>query len=161
MSAATAPGLRQLLTVRVGTAADTLRRGAALRLRREHDLSLSESRVLWMIDAMQPVRLRDIAADAGADKAQVSRIVTSLVKQGLVERRSIKGDARSAMLLLTVSGKEKLAAVSATVRERDTQLRSAIKPSEAEALFSILDRLTARARDLIDTEERLQRPAGR
>src|SRR6059058_2920329 len=92
------PAFRNLLAFQVSSTADALRRSAAMRMRREHELSLAQVRALALIEHLQPVRLRDVAADAGADKAQISRVVTSLVERGLVMRRALAGDARSAHL---------------------------------------------------------------
>src|SRR4051794_39546817 len=95
------PAYRSLLGFHVTSTAAALRRSAALQMKREHDVSLAQVRTLALIEHLQPVRLRDVAADAGADKAQISRVVTTLVSRGYVSRRSLAGDARSAHLELT------------------------------------------------------------
>src|SRR4051812_3459340 len=99
------PAFRNLLAYQVSSTADALRRSAALRMRREHEVSLAQVRALALIEHLQPVRLRDVAADAGADKAQISRVVSSLVDKGYVSRRALAGDAQSAHLELTDSGR--------------------------------------------------------
>ena len=98
------PAFRNLLGFQVCHTADALRRSSAMCMRREHDLSLSQVRALALIEHLQPVRLRDVVADAGADKAQISRVVSSLVARGYVTRRARPGDARSAHLELSAVG---------------------------------------------------------
>lgn len=153
---------RNLLAFQVTSTADALRRSAALQMRREHDMSLAQVRTLAMIEQLQPVRLRDVAADAGSDKAQISRVVSSLVSRGYVVRRALAGDARSAHLELTEAGRERMDALENTLAERDRALRSTLQPAEAEQLASMLGRVRKTADELMIEEERFekrQRPA--
>lgn len=151
-----APAFRALLAYQINSTSEALRRGAALRLRREHDVSLMEWRTLALIEHLQPVRLRDLAADFGADKAQISRIVTALVDRGLVVRRARAGDARSAQLELTEPGRVKTVALARSAQERDRAFRACLKPAELEQLLDMLARIRSRALELLDEEERLQ-----
>jgi DNA-binding MarR family transcriptional regulator len=148
------PAFRNLLAYQVTSTADALRRSAATRMRREHDLSLAQVRTLGLIEHLQPVRLRDVAADAGADKAQISRVVTSLVGRGLVTRRALVGDARSAHLELTASGAEMVTALLRTLQERDRILKAGFQGTEVDQFLSLLARLRVTADQLELDEER-------
>jgi DNA-binding MarR family transcriptional regulator len=150
------PAFRALLAYQINSTSEVLRRGAALRLRREHDVSLTEWRTLALIEHLQPVRLRDLAADFGADKAQISRIVTALVSRGLVVRRLREGDARSAQLELSDSGRAKTLALTRSAQDHDRAFRACLKPAEVDLLVGMLARVRTRAQDLLDEEERLQ-----
>src|SRR6185369_3641522 len=112
---------------------------------------------LALIQHLQPVRLRDVAADAGADKAQISRVVTSLVGRGYVARRALAGDARSAHLELTEAGRTKVTAVFHSLEERDRALRSALQPAEADQLISLLARVRKTADEFTQEEERFEK----
>jgi len=149
------PAFRNLLANQIASTADALRRSAAMRMKREHDMSLAQVRALALIDHLQPVRLRDVAADAGADKAQISRVVSSLVSRGLVSRRALAGDARSAHLELTTEGRDKFAAVSRTLEERDRVVREALTPSDFDRLVATLAQVRQAADQLSLEEERL------
>jgi DNA-binding MarR family transcriptional regulator len=151
------PGFRALLSYHINSTSDVLRRAAALKLRRELDVSLMESRTLMLIDFLQPVRLRDLVADSGADKAQISRVVSSLVSRGFVVRKSHLSDGRSAQLELTQSGRLKLAGLARLTHERDRVLRECLDPAEVEALAGMLARLRAKAVELVREEARMQR----
>jgi DNA-binding MarR family transcriptional regulator len=146
------PAFRDLLGFQIGSAADALRKSAALRMRREHDVSLAQLRALTLIEHLQPVRLRDVAADAGADKAQISRVVSSLVSRGYVARRALAGDARSAHLELTEAGRDKVGALFQSLQERDRAIRASFEPAEVEQFTGFLARVR-RAADLLTLEE--------
>ena len=154
------PAFRALLGYQVHSASEVVRRGQAMRLRREHGVSLMEWHTLALIEHLQPVRLRDLAADFGADKAQISRIVTALVDRGLVLRRALHGDARSAHLELSESGRDKAGSLSRSAGEDDRDLRGCLKPGELEQLAAILARVKARAQEMLDEEERRQPGTG-
>jgi DNA-binding MarR family transcriptional regulator len=154
------PAYSNLLAYQVTSTSDALRRSAAMQMRREHDVSLAQARTLVLIDALQPVRLRDVAADAGADKAQISRVVTSLVSRGYITRRALAGDARSAHLELTATGHEKMMAMVRTMNERDRRLRGGLQPGEADLLAALLLRVRKTADEMALDEERLERQPG-
>jgi len=156
MAERSAPAFRALLGYQINSTSEALRRGATLRLRREHDLSLMEWRTLALIEHLQPVRLRDLAADFGADKAQISRIVTALVSRGLVMRRLRESDTRSAQLELSEAGRAKILALIRAAQERDRAFRACLKPAEVEQLVGMLARIRARALELLEEEERRQ-----
>ena len=149
------PAFRNLLAFQVSSTADSLRRSVAMRMKREHDLSIAQMRALALIEHLQPVRLRDVAADAGADKAQISRVVSSLVDKGFVSRRALAGDARSAHLELTEGGREKFDGLQKTLQERDRAIRDAMQSGEADMLVAILARVRKVADELSAEEERL------
>jgi DNA-binding MarR family transcriptional regulator len=149
------PAFRNLLAYQVTSTADALRRSAAMRMRREHDVSLSQVRTLALIERLQPVRLRDVAADAGADKAQISRVVSSLVGRGYVSRRVLAGDARSAHLELTTEGRDKVTSLYRSLQERDGALKIGFQPGEVEQFQALLARLRKTADQLAADEERL------
>jgi len=148
------PAYRNMLAWHVTSTADALRRGAAMQMRREHDVSLAQVRILALIDSLQPVRLRDVAADAGADKAQISRVVSSLVKRGYVARQALEGDARSAHLALTEDGRQKMHALVRTMSDRDAHLRSTMQAAEIDQLTTLLARVRKTADELAVHEER-------
>jgi DNA-binding MarR family transcriptional regulator len=153
--AARVPLFHALLSYQVTSTSDALRRGAALRLQREHGLPLAQWRVLARIAAMQPVRLQDLASSSEADKGQVSRIVTSLVQANLVHRTAHAKDARSSHLGLTEAGETVVSEFGASSRERDHDFRACFTAAEAEQLTAMLARLKTRALEL-EEQERLR-----
>lgn len=150
------PAFRPLLSYEVNSTSDVLRRSAAMRFRREHDVSLMEWRTLALIESLQPVALRDLVAHSSTDKAQISRIVTALVGRGFVERRAHATDARSAELKLTAGGRKAIRGLNEAARDRDRQFRETLTPQEIEQLVTALAKLKAKAQELVAFEERLQ-----
>jgi DNA-binding MarR family transcriptional regulator len=150
------PAFRALLSYQIGGTSDVMRKEAALRLRREHGVSLVQARTLALIEFLQPVRLRDVAVDSGADKAQISRTVSALVADGLVLRRAHAGDARSSHLELTEAGRAKVAGLALSAQAHDRRLRACLQPDEVEQFAGMLARLRACAQDMVDEEERRQ-----
>lgn len=148
-----APAFLPLLSYEVNSTSDALRRSAALRFRREHDVSLMEWRTLALIEHLQPVTLRALTDYSSTDKAQISRIVSALVERGMVERRAHSSDARSAQLALSAEGRAKVKGLAKTARARDRVFRAVLDEGEAEVLVEALRKLKARALALIEEEE--------
>lgn len=155
------PAFRHLIASQINAASSALRRSQALRLRREFDLSEVEWRTILLIEFMQPVRLRDVAAESAADKAQISRIVTALVKRGLIVRQEYASDARSAFLSLSTSGKDLAARLSQLAAQYEAELRTELGQAGAEQLLRTLALVRDKAMQSALAEERLGATARR
>lgn len=153
------PAFLSLLSYEVNSASDALRRSAALRFRREHDVSLMEWRTLALIEHLQPVTLRALTDYSSTDKAQISRIVSALVERGLVERRAHSTDARSAELVLTAAGRKKVKGLARTAQLRDRSFRGELNAQEAAQLVAMLRKLKAKAIAMIEEEDQAQAQA--
>ncbi len=128
-------------------------------MKRELDISLVEWRTLALLEARQPVRLRDVAAESDSDKAQISRIVSSLVERGLVRRQVVAQDARSAHLSLTPAGTEMAEKLSAIALDGDRVLRAACDEASIESMLATLLVLRKKAIELHDAEELAHTPS--
>jgi DNA-binding MarR family transcriptional regulator len=140
--------IRDLLSYRIHRLANALSRGAALRYRREFDVSLMEWRILALLGGFAPMTLKRLAREAGLDKSQASRAVAGLVARGLVLRLPGEGDAREVALRLSAEGERLQQGLMRAARERDAAFRAALTASERAALDTALDRLEAEARRL-------------
>lgn len=152
------PAFRPLLSYDVNNTSDVLRRSAALRFRREHNVSLMEWRTLARIEALQPVALRELVTSSSIDKAQLSRVVTALTERGYVERSAHATDARSAQLKLTAAGRKLIKALAASAQDRDRIFRECLTQKEIDQLVSTLAKLKARAQALVDEEGTQAKP---
>lgn len=155
MAHASAPPFRRLIASQISAASDALRRGDALRLKREFDLSQVECRTIVLIEFMQPVRLREVCTESNADKAQISRIVAELVRRGLVMRREFVGDARSAMLELTSTGAQVAVRLKQLGDEREAALRAALGEVASDHLLRAISVVRDKASQLANEEESL------
>ena len=151
-SSASGPTIRKLLSYRVHSVANLLSRGAALRYRREFDVSLWEWRTVALLGEAGPWSLQALAGAAALDKGQMSRVVAGLVERGLVARAVDCDDARGVRLTLTRDGRRVCAGLLRSAAERNRTFESVLTARERAQLESILAKLGAAARDLIERE---------
>lgn len=131
--------ISQLLSYRLSRTSSALSRSAALRYRREFDVSLGEWRAIALIAADPTLTLNRLARRAGLDKAQMSRVVARLSERGLVNRTA--GSGRTSQLALTEAGTGVYRGLIAAANERDAQFLAALSPDEAAVLLRALDHL--------------------
>ncbi|MEU4654055.1 MarR family transcriptional regulator [Streptomyces sp. NPDC023723] len=143
--------ISELLSYRLSRTSSALSRSAALRYRREFDVSLGEWRTIALIAADPTLTLNRLARRAGLDKAQMSRVVRGLVERGLVNRT--EGTGRSRQLALTEAGVEVYRGLIGAANERDAAFAAALTDEEARALGRALDKLA----DLALSLERQER----
>ncbi|WP_086675327.1 MarR family winged helix-turn-helix transcriptional regulator [Amycolatopsis pretoriensis] len=128
-----------LLSYRLSRTSSAMSRSAALRYRREFDVSLGEWRAISLIAADPTLTLNRLARRAGLDKAQMSRVVTRLTERGLVDRTA--GSGRTSQLALTPEGTRVYRGLIAAANERDAEFLAALTPAEAATLSGALDKL--------------------
>lgn len=146
------PGIRDLLSYRLSRTANLMSRGAALRYRREFDVSLGEWRALALLADTGKQSLMQLSRAAGLDKAQMSRVVKSLTEHGLVVRDLSSQGGRAVELNLTRRGQQTYAGLIAAAAERDRALRAVLTDAEQTTLDAMLSKLAAAARGLIEAE---------
>lgn len=147
------PTIHALLSYRVHVVANLLSRGAALRYRREFDVSLWEWRTIALLSAEGPASLQTLARAAALDKGQMSRVVTGLVERGWVARVVDSVDARSVRLSLTAKGQRVARGLLRAAAERNQTLEGALTATEHGQLNRILGKLDITARALIEQEQ--------
>ena len=96
--------------------------------------------MLQLIHALDPATPQLIAQRSGRDKAQVTRLLQEMEKQGLIEKRPHPTDRRSICLALTRwpasgSAREQEAA------RLDERLCSLLTPAEIAQLQQLLDKI--------------------
>ncbi|WP_439379188.1 MarR family winged helix-turn-helix transcriptional regulator [Amycolatopsis lexingtonensis] len=128
-----------LLSYRLSRTSSAMSRSAALRYRREFDVSLGEWRAISLIAADPTLTLNRLARRAGLDKAQMSRVVSRLTERGLVDRTA--GSGRTSQLALTAEGTRVYRGLITAANERDAEFLAALTPEEAATLSDALDKL--------------------
>ena len=144
--------IRDLISYRLARASSLMSRGAALRYRREFGVSRGEWRALALLAAGAPQSMMELTRAAGLDKAQMSRVVTSLIARGLVVRESFPETSRGGVLSLTSDGHDVYAGLIAAASERDRAFRCALAPEELAVLETALDKLAKEALRFIKVE---------
>ncbi len=152
----TAPTIRELLSYRLHRAANLLSRSAELRYRRGFGVSLWEWRTLALLGGAEaPLSLNELAGSAGIHKSQMSRVVSGLARRGAVRRETDARDGRGVRLSLTAAGRRLYAGLIRAAEERNAAFLGCLSARERECLDAALDKLAARAREMI----RLEKPS--
>lgn len=128
-----------LLSYRLSRTSSAMSRSAAVRYRREFDVSLGEWRAISLIAADPTLTLNRLARRAGLDKAQMSRVVSRLTERGFVDRTA--GSGRTSQLALTAEGTHVYRGLISAANERDAEFLAALTPEEAATLSGALDKL--------------------
>ncbi|MGC7094954.1 MarR family winged helix-turn-helix transcriptional regulator [Amycolatopsis lurida] len=128
-----------LLSYRLSRTSSAMSRSAALRYKREFDVSLGEWRAIALIAADPTLTLNRLARRAGLDKAQMSRVVSRLTERGLVNRTA--GSGRTSQLALTEEGTRVYRGLITAANERDAAFLAILSDEEAAVLQSALDKL--------------------
>lgn len=79
--------------------------GVLTRIGAEHDLSLTQLRVLGILRDRRP-RMSDLATFLGLDKSTLSGLVDRAVRRGLMTRAPNHDDKRAVDVLITDAGRE-------------------------------------------------------
>lgn len=151
--------IRDLLAYRLHVVANTISRSAALRYRREFDVTLGEWRSLALLAGYGPLGLNQLARQAGVDRGQISRIVAGLTTRGLVSRADqAKGTPIS--LKLTAKGKKVLDGLFKAAIDRDEVFLGALTAKERESFDRMLNKIFTVARQVEKLEREKSEPSG-
>ncbi|HJQ42462.1 MAG TPA: MarR family transcriptional regulator [Jatrophihabitantaceae bacterium] len=108
----------------------------------EHDVEWSAHMVLKCIDNEGPMRASAVAELLLSDPSTVSRQVASLVKDGLLERRSDPDDGRASLLALTPKAADVLAEHDRIRLEHFARMLESWSDADLHRFASLLDRFT-------------------
>ena len=145
---AEAKTIKDLISYRIHRLANAMSRGAALRYRRDFDVSLMEWRIIALLGAFAPMTLKELARESGIDKSLASRAMAGLVKRGLVLREIGQEDAREVALRLSGTGHDLHRALMGAALERDAAFEACLTQEERTVLDRVIRRLEAEARRL-------------
>ena len=121
-----------------------------IRLRQEHDLPLAFFESLFFIACSHDGSLRvgDLARALRITVGGTSKLVDRIEAAGLIRRESAADDRRASRLVLTTTGKRKLADASTTYEaEMATVLDATLSTDEQQRLHELVTRLLAATTD--------------
>lgn len=144
--------IQSLLSYQLSKVANAMSRGAALRYRREFDVSVGEWRTLALLGEISPLTLNKLARLAALDKAQMSRIIARLTERGLTLRRF--GAGRTTELSLTRKGRALYSRLITAANERNDAFLLCLTEHERATVDTALGKLGTLAREF----ERSERP---
>lgn len=105
--------------------------------------SLAEIRILYEVGTGKEVTARALANQIGMDEGQLSRTVSKLERDGLLERRANPLDARKRGLALTRKGQAVLVQMIKLSRASVAQQVAHLSPSQQQDLATQMERIRA------------------
>ncbi|HEY2792569.1 MAG TPA: MarR family transcriptional regulator [Micromonosporaceae bacterium] len=106
----------------------------------EHDLSLTQLRVLAILRDRQP-RMADLADHLGLERSSVSGLIDRALRRGLVQRETSADDARAVRLSLTPAGRRLAQQGTEQVAALLAPLTAGLNAAERTRLGSLLTRM--------------------
>lgn len=98
-------------------------------------------RVIKIISKQSPCTAMDVVNFLNRDKAQVTRLIKTLIEEGFIEKRPNPEDKRSQCLLTTEKGNEVLAKIKAVDAEIFQKMTLNVSEKELEAFQLVAGKL--------------------
>jgi MarR family transcriptional regulator, organic hydroperoxide resistance regulator len=119
----------------------------------------AQAEVLRVLDAPAPLTLSQLGERLVCEPGSPSRLVSSLVEAGLVERRAHPSDARAATLELTADGRERASQVAAFEARFYDELRQRLNSTDhdIEVALRILQQISGDGASAAAVRRRLAR----
>jgi DNA-binding MarR family transcriptional regulator len=110
------------------------------RVAAEHDLSLTQMRVLAILRDHEPT-MADLAAYLGLERSSVSGLIDRAVKRGLVRRDPSRDDGRAVRLSLTPDGRHLARLGAEEVAALMAPMTGSLTSADQKRLGILLDRM--------------------
>jgi len=110
------------------------------RLGAEHDLSLTQLRVLAILRDRR-VRMSTLADHLGLERSTLSGLVDRAERRNLLQRAPNRTDGRAVDVLLTTEGARLARRLGAEVQRSLAPMTGSLTPAEQRRLRSLLERL--------------------
>ena len=120
----------------------SVRRARGRAARNEGELSLPQYHLLEALSSLPQPRCGELAEAAGVAASTASRMLDTLVREGLVERCEAPGDRRAVQIALTERGAGELTRKRAEVEAKLTRMFGSLSAAEREGAERLLLRLT-------------------
>lgn len=139
--AAKPPTFRNLMTFRLHRVARISERISEQYYRKHMDLSLPECRVIGITAGYDCVSFKRVAEAANLEKSYASRVVSSLVERGIMEKLANPSDSRSVLLRLTQHGRGVHEQTYALALQLNARLQAPFRRAQVEAFVDFLGTL--------------------
>ncbi|MEL6857971.1 MAG: MarR family winged helix-turn-helix transcriptional regulator [Pseudomonadota bacterium] len=97
--------------------------------------------ILFVISERGPITAQEISAALGRDKSQVSRVVSLLIRKGMIDKSSDSSDARSSPLYVSDKGALQVAAFHGALVETTKSLLGQLNRDEALQFSGLLAKI--------------------
>lgn len=118
--------------------------GVLTRIGGEHDLSLTQLRVLGILRDRR-ARVTDLAAYLGLDKSTMSGLIDRAQRRGLLTRGRNPEDGRVVEVYMTPAGHELAERVEDDIRRALAPVTGRLDPEQLDRLVTLLDVVSARS----------------
>nr|BFD86740.1 hypothetical protein StreXyl84_61410 [Streptomyces sp. Xyl84] len=112
--------------------------GVLTRVGAEHDLSLTQLRVLGILRDRRP-RMTDLAAFLGLDKSTMSGLIDRAERRGLLARGRNPDDRRAVDVFLTPAGLELTQRLDGEIRDALAPATGRLDPQQRRQLAQLLE----------------------
>lgn len=140
--------LGRLLTYRLVRLNALLSAQAARILKETAGISVTQWRVMVVLDSGGSVPPAAIVKSIHIDKGQLSRTIKAMVAEGLIRSDASGADLRSHLVSLTAKGRARFEAARPAMRGRRAHLAESMDAEERAILFKAFDRIEAASREL-------------
>lgn len=110
------------------------------RVAAEHDLSLTQLRVLAILRDREPM-MAELAAHLGLERSSVSGLVDRAVRRGLVRRDASEKDGRAVRVALTPDGRRLAGVVTEEVADLIAPMARGLGQADRKRLGGLLAKL--------------------
>ncbi|MDR7274995.1 MarR family winged helix-turn-helix transcriptional regulator [Catenuloplanes atrovinosus] len=114
--------------------------GVLTRIGAEHDLSLTQLRVLGLLRDRRP-RMTELAAFLGLDKSTMSGLIDRADRRGLLTRDRDPGDGRVVYVVITPAGRELAERLQAEIQRALAPMTARLDEQRHEELTALLEPL--------------------
>lgn len=147
------PPLDRRVSYRISRLHGRLNAQAARILSASAGISLSQWRILVMIDATGEISASEIVRRTKIDKAMVSRAIKSLGEAGLVQVIVSDTDQRLHKVRMTDAGRDRFMRALPGMLGRQQRLIAGLSEAEEETLFALLGKLEDAITEMEEGEE--------
>jgi DNA-binding MarR family transcriptional regulator len=105
-------------------------------------------KVLTLLGRFGPISVSEITAHTSLEMDKVTRVVDSLVRQGLTVRKQDSADKRRIIIYLTAKGRKVVRQIETMIYEMEREFLIALSAEERETLYTVLDKLQTRAKQI-------------
>lgn len=123
------------------------------KIEKQHAISLNEWRTIVVLASRPGSAAQDIAAATGMLPMNVSRAVAGLRKAGRIEDARDPENHRRTLLWLTKAGEELYGEVAPYAELKASEFYGSLGADELAGFSKMLDRLIAKAEEMIYTED--------
>lgn len=131
----------ELISYRISVLNRAFEQEAGRVVAKSHALSLTEARVLGMLDEASPTTVKNLAHDMLLKRPQVSRALGQLQEWGLVEAWRNSADGRSTIYAISKKGRALARKVLEEASAYNHARLAKLTPEECIAVFSAIDKL--------------------